>query len=104
DRNVMPALDLFLRADCDAVVAQIVEPELGVGTVSDVAVILLAPDVGRLVVENATNCDTQEAIDGAHPLTVTSSQVIVHGHYMNTAGGERIQVNGQCRDERFAFA
>ena len=86
DGVVMAALDLLLFARGHAVVAQIIEAELGVGAVGDVAVVLLAADTGRLVVQNAADRQAEELIDRAHPFAVARRQVIVHGDDVHARG------------------
>ncbi len=55
DGEVVAALHLFLGALGHAVVAQIIEAELSVGAVGDVAGVHLAADRRRLVVQDATD-------------------------------------------------
>ena len=104
DGEVMAALDLFLLARGHAVVAQIIEAELGVRAVGDVAIVLLAPDVRRLVVQNAADRQAEKLVDRAHPFRVARGQIIVHRHDMHAAPGERVEINRQRGDERLAFA
>ncbi len=71
-----PSLDELILVD-DHVVAQVVEPELIVGDVGDVAVVLLASLIRLHRLKHAADGEAQEAVDGAHPLRVTAGQVIV---------------------------
>ena len=85
------------------VVAEVVEPELVVGAVGDVGL------VGRpsfLIVEarnDAADLEPEEVVDRAHPAGVPACQVVVDRHDVH-APGERVEVRGQRRDERLAFA
>ena len=46
----------------------------------------------------------EEVVDGAHPLWVAPGQVVVDGHDVDAAAGERVEHRGECRDERLALA
>ena len=100
----MAALDLLLLAGGHAVVAQVVEAELGVGAVGDVAVVLLAPHAGRLVVQDAADRQAEELIDRAHPLAVARRQVIVHRDDVDAAPAQGVEIDRERGDERLAFA
>ncbi len=104
DGVIMAALDLVLFALGHAVVAEIIEPELGIGAVGDVAVVLLTADLRRLVVQDAADGQAEELIDRAHPFAVARGEVIVDGDDVNAAPGKSVEINGQRRDEGFAFA
>ena len=45
----------------------------------------------------------EEAVDLPHPLGVAAGQVVVHGHEVDAAAAERVQVDGQSRDEGLAL-
>ncbi len=104
DGEVMSALDLVLQARRHAVVAQVIETELGVGAISDVAVVLLAAHARLLIVENAADRQAEVLIDRPHPFTVARGEVIVHRHHVHPAPGERVQIDRQGRHQGFAFA
>ena len=95
DGEIMAALDLLLLARGHAVVAQIIEAELGVRAVGDVAGILLAADVRRLVVQNAADGQAEKFVNRAHPFRVARGEIIVHRHDVDAAAGERIEINRQ---------
>ena len=102
--KMMPALDLVLLAHRHAVVAQIIETELGVRAIGDVAVILLAAKGRRLVMQDAADGEAEKFVNRAHPFRVARRQVIVHRHHMDAAAGQRIEINRHGGHERFAFA
>ncbi len=104
DGEVMPALDLVFFALGHAVVAQVIEPELGVGAVSDVVIVLLAPHARRLVVQDAAHRQAQKLIHRAHPFAVARSQIVVDGDHVNASARERIEINRQRGHQRLAFA
>ena len=104
DRVVITALHLLLARRGHAVVAQIIETELAVRSVGDVHRVLLAADIGRLIVLNAADGQAEETVKLAHPFRVAPGQVIVHRHEMRAAAGERVQIKRQRRDQRLAFA
>ena len=58
DGEVMAALHLMLLAEGHAVIAQVIESKLSVGAVSDVAGVLGATVGGRLIVQDAADCQT----------------------------------------------
>ena len=80
DGEIMAALDLFFLARGHAVVAQIIEAELGVRAVGDVAIVLLAADARRLVVQNAADGQAEKFVNRAHPFGVARGEVIVDRH------------------------
>ncbi len=86
------------------VVAQVVEAELVVGAVGHVA------GVGRLAflvvhaVHDHTDGEPEEAIDLAHPFRIALGQIVVDGDDVDALAGERVEINGERRDQRFAFA
>src|SRR5580693_378221 len=63
--EIVPALDLLLLALGHAVIAQVIETELGIGAVSDVAGVLLAAQTGILAVQDATDGEPQKFVQSA---------------------------------------
>ncbi|MPN15776.1 hypothetical protein SDC9_163112 [bioreactor metagenome] len=104
DREIVAALDLFFLAQRHAVVAQIIEAKLGVGSVGDVTAILLAPNRWRLVMENAADRQAKIPVNSSHPFAIAGGQVIIHGDHVHTPASQRIQIDGHGRHQRFAFA
>jgi hypothetical protein len=93
----VPALDHVLHAVLH-VVAEIVESELVVGAVGDVAVVsFLALFVVEPVHDNADG-KAKEIVDLSHPVRVALRQIIVDGDDMDTAAGKRIEINGKRGD------
>ena len=103
DREVQLALDEVLDPRLH-VVAQVVEAELVVRPVGDVR--LVGRLAGRLghVVADAADREPEEAVDLVHPLGVALREVVVDGHDVDAAAGERVQVRRQRRDEGLALA
>ena len=102
DREVVPTLDeVFERPG--HVVAQVVEAELVVGAVGDVAAVGGAALVRRQLVEDLADSQAEEAVHPTHPVGVAADQVVVGGHRVHTVAGERVQVRRQRRDERLAL-
>ena len=86
------------------VVAQIVETELVVGGVGDVAVVfLLALFVVEAMHDDADG-QAEELVDLAHPFGVALGEIIVDGDDVHTAAGERVEIDRKSRNQRFAFA
>ncbi len=103
DREAVPALDVALDRILD-VVAQVVEPELGVGPVGDVRpVALLALAVGEPV-DDDPHGHPEELVDAPHPLRVAAGQVVVDRDDVDALAGERVQVDRQRGDQRLPLA
>ena len=86
------------------VVAQIVEAELVVGPVSDVAQIgLFALRVVEFV-NDAADAETEKTIDLAHPFGVAACQVVVDGDDVHAVAGESIEVHRKGCHQGLAFA
>ena len=103
DGVVEGPLDHFLQAELH-VVAKVVEAELVVGAVGDVAGIGLAAFGVAQPVDDAADTEAEEAVDGAHPLGVALRQVVVDGDDVNALPLHRVQVDGEGRDQRLALA
>ena len=104
DRKEMAAFDLCFGAGCHAIVAQVIEAELSVRPIRNVALVLLAAYRGRLVVLDNPHRQPQEFVDFPHPLGIPGGKVIVHGDKVDVVTGQRIQVERHGRDEGLAFA
>ncbi len=73
------------------VVAQVVEPELGVGAVGDVGGVgLPALVLGHHRADHA-HAQAEGLVHGGHPLGVAPCQVVVHRHQVHALAGERVQ-------------
>ncbi|OPY00625.1 MAG: hypothetical protein A4E61_01941 [Syntrophorhabdus sp. PtaB.Bin184] len=86
------------------VVAEVVETELIVRPVGDVASI--GVPAGRIVevVDDDTHGKAQKLIHRTHPLGVPFRQVIVDGDHVDAEAGQGVEVDGQGGDEGFPFA
>ena len=104
DGVVMAALDLLLAAGCHAIVTEVVEAELAVRSVGDVALVLGTALLRGLVVLDNAGGEAQEGVELAHALGVTPCEVIVHRHDMDAAPGEGIEVDGERGDEGLSLA
>jgi len=81
---------LRLRAHLH-VVAQVVEAELVVGAVGDVAAVgVLALDVLDLVA-HAAHGEPEEGVDLSHPLGIAAGQVVVDRDHLHSAPGQRVE-------------
>ena len=99
----MPALDHVLQPVLH-VVAQIVEAELVVGAVGDVAVVgLLALLVVEPVHDDADG-EPEEIVDLPHPFGVALGEVVVDGDDVHAAPGHRVEIDRKRGDQRLAFA
>jgi len=86
------------------VVAQIVEAEFVVRAVGHVTGVGGAAFFVGEAVHDAADAETEELVDLSHPLGVALGEIVVDGNDMHTFAGERVQVDGQGGNERFAFA
>ena len=103
DRMVERALDHRTAIELH-VIAQIIEAEFIVGRIGDVGIIGLAALVFRQVGHDHTGGEAQEAIDLTHPFAVTAGQIVVHGDDMDALAFKRVQIGGERRHQRLAFA
>ncbi len=86
------------------VVAQVIEAEFVVGPIGDVC------GVGRLLFgvrhlgQDHPHRQAEELVDLPHPLRVAAREVVVDRDDVHAAAGKGIEVRGQGRDQRLAFA
>lgn len=85
-------------------VAQVVETEFAVRAVRDVAGVLGAALVRRLLVLQATAGQAEKVVDVAHPVRVAQRKVVVDRDELAVLAGEGVQIERHGRDEGFAFA
>ncbi len=86
------------------VVAQVVEAELAVRAVSDVAVVGLVARGGIHVALDEAGRDAQGPVDRRHPFAVAAGEVVVDGDDVDALARQRIEVRRQRGDEGLAFA
>ena len=86
------------------VVAQVVEAELVVGAVGDVAGIGGLALLVVEVVDDDADGEAEERVDPAHPLGVAAGEIVVHGDDVHALAGERVEIDGERGDQRLAFA
>ena len=98
-----PALHALRRRE-HHVVAQVVEAELVVRPVGDVRAVRDLLVGVRHLREVHADGHAEELVDPAHPVGVARSEVVVHRHDVHALAAECIQIRGQRRDERLAFA
>ena len=87
------------------VVAQVVEPELGVGAVGDVGGV--GRPLGHRVVDvgaDPAHGQPEPSVEATHPLGVTGGQVVVHRDHVHPPAGQRVEVHRQRGHERLALA
>ena len=102
DREVVAALHEVGLAP-GHVVAQVVEAELVVRAVGDVAQVLLAAERGRLAGDDRADGQAQEPVHPAHPLGVAGGEVVVGGDHVHAVAGERVQVRRQHAGQGLAL-
>ena len=101
--KLMPALDAIGQPELH-VVAQVVESELVIGAVGDVAVVAVLPLMVVEVVHDDADGQPQRSVNLPHPFGVARGQVVVDRDDVHALAFERIQVGGQRGDQRLAFA
>ena len=82
------------------IVAQVVKPELAVGTVGDIGVICLLAFRRRHALYNQTGREPEKVVDAPHFLAVAAGKVFVDRDDMHALPGKRIEVRGERRNER----
>ncbi len=85
------------------VVAQIVEPKLVVGAVSDVGAIAHLPLECLHIVLNQADRQPEKLIDAAHPLAVAAREVVVDGNHVHAASRKGVQVHRHGRHQGLAL-
>ncbi|MBV6418132.1 MAG: hypothetical protein CMLOHMNK_02925 [Steroidobacteraceae bacterium] len=103
DRVGVAALYAVLEAEGE-VVAQVIEAELVVRAVGDVAGVGRALLRARLRVPDHPDREAEETENRPHPVRVALREVLVDGDDMHALARQRIEVRRQRRDQRLALA
>ena len=102
DREVELLLDL-LRSVPLHVVAQVVEAEFVVRAVEDVAGVLRMPLARRHARLDRAYGQSEVLVDRRHPVPVALGEVVVHGDEVGALALERVEREGEGRDEGLAL-
>ena len=86
------------------VVAQIVEAKLGVRAIGDVCDVGRALVLKRHAVLEQAHLHAQEVIELAHPLGISTRQIVVHGHHVHALARNGVEIACERGDERLALA
>jgi hypothetical protein len=103
DRVEVAALHQLLGAPRH-VVAQVVEPELVVGAVGDVAAVHGAPLDRWLVGQDHADGQAQQPVHPAHPFGVALGEVVVGGHDVDALAGKSVEVRRKDAGQGLALA
>ena len=103
DGEMMAALHAGVGAR-DHVVAQVVEAELGVGTVGDIGLVGELLGIGAHAVLDKAHAHAQKLIHLPHPLAIATRQVIVDGDDVHVLPAKGVEVAGERGHERLALA
>ena len=103
DGEVVAALDAVLER-VGHVVAQIVEAELGVGPVGDVAGVFTLPCLVVVGVLDRGDADAERVVDRFHPFGVAAGEVVVDGDDVDAVAGQRVEEDRQRRGQGLALA
>ena len=103
DGEVMPALDMVSGVEFH-VVAQVVEAELVIGAVGDVRPVAFPALLVGEAVDDHADAQAQPAVDPPHPLGVALGEIVVHGHDVDAAPGNGIEIDRQGGRQRLALA
>ena len=102
DGEVVAALHALLDR-VGHVVAQVVEAELVVGAVGDVAGVGLATLGGAHRRQDHADGQAEEVVDAAHLLGLELGEVVVDRDDVHALAGERVEVGREHRDEGLAL-
>ena len=102
DREIQVALHLVGQRERE-VVAQVVEAELVIGRVRDVAGVRGLFFLVALAGFRHPDGQAEKLVSGSHPVRVALCQVLVHGDHVHTLAAQRVQVGRQRRHQRLAF-
>ena len=86
------------------IVAQIVEAELVIGAVGDVAGVGGRAILVRNVVNDDPDAHAEEVVYPPHPFGVALGEIVVDGDDMHAFARERVEIDRERRDQRLAFA
>ncbi len=86
------------------VVTQVVEAELVVGRIGDVAAVGGALFLGRLERVDDTGRHPELGVDLAHPVRVALGEIVVDRDDVHALARQRVEVGRKGRDERLALA
>ena len=86
------------------IVAQIVEAELVIRAVGDVAGVGGGAILVRNVVDDDSDAHAEEVIYLPHPFGVALGEIVVDGDDMHAFALERVEIDRERRDQRLAFA
>ena len=103
DRERERALHTVIETE-RKVVAQVVEAELVVGAVGDVAGIGRALLLRRLPVADHADGQAEEPVDGTHPIGVALGEVFVDRDDVHALARQGVEIRRQGRHERLALA
>ena len=102
DRELVVALHAVVQGE-GHVVAQVVEAELVVGAVGDVAGVRDPPLRRVHLGQDRADVHAEEVVHAAHPLRLELGQVVVHRDHVYAAAGERVEIGRQGGDQRLAL-
>ncbi len=102
DGEVVAALHALLDR-AGHVVAQVVEAELVVGAVGDVAGVGLAALVGAHLRQDHPDRQAEEVVDAAHHLRLVLREVVVDGDDVDALARQGVEVRRQHRDQGLAL-
>ncbi len=85
------------------IIAQIIEAELVIGAVGNVAAVSGLPLVVIKAVLDDAHGETEEVIKLAHGFGIAAGEVIIDRHHMHALAFKRVEVNRQRRHQRLAF-
>ena len=88
----------------DHVVTQVVEAELGIGTIGHVRIVGSLARGGLGAVLDEANAHAKELVDLSHPFAIALGQVIVDGDDVHALAGDGVEIARERRDERLALA
>ena len=103
DGEMMAPLHQVALAD-HHVVPQVVEAQLVIGAVGDIAGIGRPALLAVQIMHDQAHAQAQEPVHLAHPLAVAAGEVIVHRHDVHALAPQGVQIGGHGGNQGFAFA
>ena len=85
------------------IIPQIIEAELVVRPIRDIAVVVLSPFLCRNIVENPADRQTQERIDLSHPFHVSLREIVIDRDDMDAFSFQRVQICRHRGHQRLTF-
>ena len=85
------------------IVAKIIEAQLVIGRIGDVAIISVAPLILGQIGHDHAGGKAKIAVDLPHPFRVTLCEIVVHGYDMHALAFDGVEIGGERCHQSLAF-